>query len=101
MAFDLRKALLRKDKPASAPLTEFEFTVLVRALKALAADLRVHPVPALDRLAGHGPDAALHWIAAQARLSERAAEARFAQYRADARARLAGERGDPFPIRRG
>lgn len=39
MTFDLGKALLRKEEYESARLTEFEFAEMVRAMKALAAEL--------------------------------------------------------------
>lgn len=41
MTFDLGKALLRKEEYESARLTELEFAEMVRALKALAAELAV------------------------------------------------------------
>lgn len=101
MSFDLGKALLRKEEFESGRWTEFEFTETVRALKALAADLGLHPVPLLDRMSEKGMGAALGLAAKLADMPESEVEGRYLRCRAIARAKLIEERGDPSPVRLG
>lgn len=101
MAFDLGKALLRKGEYESARLTEFEFAETVRGLKALAAELELHPFPLLGRMAERDVPAALAMVADQAQLNLQETERPNLRCRALARARLIEERGDPSPIRLG
>jgi hypothetical protein len=98
MTFDLGKALLRKEEYESARLTEFEFAEMVRALKALAAELGVPVEPLLGILAERGLDAGLAHLSEQA---GRAVESDYLRCRAHARAKLIEERGDPSPVRLG
>lgn len=98
MTFDLGKALLRKEEYESARLTEFEFAEMVRALKALAAELEVPIEPMLGVLAECGLDAALRHLREAA---ERDVEADYLRCRAKARAKLMKERGDPSPVELG
>ncbi|MDF8333514.1 hypothetical protein [Novosphingobium cyanobacteriorum] len=101
MTIDLGKALLRKEEHDSARATEFEFTEMVRALKALAAELGLHPVPMLAVLAERGLPAALAHLGEGAGLLETEIDSRYLRARAHARARLIAERGDPGPVRLG
>lgn len=98
MTFDLGKALLRKEEYESARLTEFEFAEMVRALKALAVELAVPVEPMLGVLAERGLSAALGHLR---ELAGREVEADYLRCRADARAKLIEERGDPSPVRLG
>lgn len=98
MAFDLGKALLRKEEYESARLTEFEFTEMVRALKALAHDVGAEVEPMLGLLAERGLGAALALLSARA---GRDIGQDYLHCRAKARARLIEERGDPSPVRLG
>lgn len=98
MTFDLGKALLRKEEYESARLTEFEFAEMVRALKALAAELEVPAEPMLGVLAERGLDAALRYLQEAA---GRDVEADYLRCRAKAREKLIEERGDPSPVRLG
>lgn len=98
MTFDLGKALLRKEEYESARLTEFEFAEMVRALKALTTGLDAAVEPVLGVLAEQGLQPALQHLANHA---GRDVEADYLRCRAEARARLIEERGDPSPIRLG
>lgn len=98
MTFDLGKALLRKEEHESARLTELEFAEMVRALKALAAELAVPVEPMLGILVERGLGAVL------AQLREfcgQDLEVDYLRCRAKARAKLIEERGDPAPVRLG
>jgi len=98
MVFDLGKALLRKEEYESARLTEFEFAEMVRALKALAAELDAPQGPMLGILAEQGLQRALAHLGQHA---DRDVEADYLRCRAEARAKLIVERGDPTPVRLG
>lgn len=84
MAFDPRKAMLRKDERKARRRTEFEFMAMARAMKRLAAGLGLHPVPLLDRLSRGGLDAALALAAAQAGLPLPAIEPLYRRHLAEA-----------------
>ena len=100
MVLDLGKALLRKEEYESARLTEFEFTEMVRALKALAAEREVPTEPLLGTLIDRGLDAAVaSLVDGEAGLQR--AWADYLRLRAIAREQLIAERGDPSPIRLG
>jgi len=98
MVFDLGKALLRKEEYESARLTEFEFAEMVRALKALAKELGAPVAPMVSILAEQGLQRTLAHLAQQA---GRDVAADYLRCRAEARAKLIEERGDPTPVRLG
>lgn len=97
MAFDLRAALLRKGEAESARLDDFAFRERARTMRLLAEALD-EDAEALVRAIAAGDDAAI-----LARLDQRHAPERvnaaYAQARAQARAALITERGDPAPHR--
>lgn len=99
MAFDLRAALLRKQETETARLVDFEFRLRARTMRLLApaigepledlvALIALHPdEQILDRLAQRHPDRAP------------GLQALYARARAEARAQLIAEHGDPAPHR--
>ena len=99
MAWDLRRALLRKEEFESARLTDFEFREMVRGLKRLALSLGQDAGWLLDRLADHGLDAALAALAEMTGYDIAEIEDFYRAARAEARRELITERGDPSPVR--
>ena len=99
MAWDLRRALLRKEEFESGRLTDFEFRETVRTLKFMVRAFGADEAAVLDILVEHGFDAALAGFPEM--LGEETREAVCLRLRKEARQMLIRERGDPTPYRLG
>lgn len=99
MAFDLRRALLRKEEHESARLMDFEFRHRARTFRLMAEALGVNAEAVVKRIAHSDDDGVLAWLAEQAKRD--AMEVRELASRCAARARkeLIAEIGDPTPNR--
>lgn len=98
MAWDLRGALLRKEERESARLADFAFKLRARTFRLLAEALGAEPSAIVPLIATMGDAAILASIAGDFpawgpldRLYDRC--------RADARAQLIAQEGDPSPYR--
>jgi hypothetical protein len=99
LAFDLRAALLRKQETETARLVDFEFRLRARTMRLLAPAIG-EPAEALVALVALHPDEGILERLADAR-PDRAPELQplYARARAEARAQLIAEYGDPAPHR--
>jgi hypothetical protein len=99
MAWDLRGSLLKKEERESARLAAFEFKLRARSFARLAEALEAPSAEIVPLVAG-GDDASVLRELAQ-RFPDRSAtlEALYLRCRAEARARLVAEEGDPAPHR--
>jgi hypothetical protein len=99
MAFDLRGALLKKEERESARLADFEFKLRARTFRLLGKRLGLdaHEIP---RLVAQGSDAeVLAGLARRFPGQSASLEALYQRCRAEARAQLIDEQGDPSPHR--
>ena len=96
MAFDLRRALLKKAEHESARLLDFEFRQRARTFRLLAARLGLDPEKLVAMIAREGDEAILRSLAqgGSARVQQN-----YEECRREARAQLIEERGDPSPHR--
>ncbi|MCW1382089.1 hypothetical protein OLX02_04575 [Novosphingobium sp. KCTC 2891] len=101
MAFDPREAPLRKREYEYAAPGDGDVAAMAAALKAMAAQLSLHPVPLLAHLAESGLGDALALAARQAGLAEDDVVARFRRCEAQVRRGVAADRGEPPPIGHG
>lgn len=102
MVWDLRAALLKKGETESARLADFAFRLRARTMKRLAPHLdpALPPADLVALVALHDDEAILARLAL--RYPDRPADAirrAFDTCRAEARAQLIGEVGDPTPHR--
>lgn len=97
MAFDLRRALLKKGEHESARLMDFEFRQRARTFRRLAAILGVAADELVAQIAHYDDEAILAKIAGGRALSD--LRSHYERCRLDARAELVRERGDPTPYR--
>lgn len=102
MVWDLRGALLKKQEVESARLAEFEFRLRARTMKLLAPqlDCGIDAADLISQIALHGDAAIIDRIAAQCTTVDPPMLQRlFDASRAQARAQLVDEIGDPAPYR--
>lgn len=93
MAWDLRRAMLKKQEVETARLLDFEFRLRARTMRLLAERLGLDPQALVGRIA-EAEDAAI-----LALLDHEHASELHAQCRAIAETRLKAELGDPTPHR--
>jgi hypothetical protein len=92
--------LLKKQEVESARLADFEFRLRARTMKLLATRLGVEPAVLIALVARHGDDVLLDHVAPLCPGVEiPALHALFDGCRAEARAQLVEELGDPSPYR--
>lgn len=101
MAFDLRKALLRKEENESARLMDFEFRQRARTFRLMAQALGLETNALVEAIARHGDAAILDGLANDLPTSREELVQLYASCRADAYRQLVGELGDPSPHRLG
>lgn len=99
MAFDLRAALLRKQETETARLVDFDFRLRARTMRLLAAELREPPAALVALIALHPDDEILARLAECHLDRASALHGLYARARAEARAQLIAEHGDPSPHR--
>lgn len=99
MAWDLRGALLAKQEAETARLVDFDFRLRVRTLRLLAPAFALAPDALARRVVDGDDDGLIAALAAEAGMAATDLAAAFARARADARAQLVAERGDPAPHR--
>ena len=97
MPFDLRAALLKKGEVESARLDDFAFRERARTMRLLAATLGEDAGVWVRRIAYGSDEAILADLAA--RQDPEAVQAAYLAARAEARAQLFDELGDPAPHR--
>src|SRR5690349_16285318 len=99
MAFDLRRALLRKAEHESARLMDFEFRHRARTFRLMANALAIDPDTVVRRIAQSDDEGVIGWLAEL--LGRDPAELRdlAAQCAGRARKELISEIGDPTPNR--
>jgi hypothetical protein len=99
MVWDLRGALLKKQETETARLVDFEFRLRVRAMRALADALGMEAEPLVRAVVRHGDAPILAELAQRTGLEPGVIAERHAACRAEARAALIREMGDPSPHR--
>jgi hypothetical protein len=97
MAFDLRRALLKKAENESARLMDFEFRQRARTFRLLAEQLGL-PADELVAMTAHADDEAIFAQLAEGR-DATDLRRQFDDCRRAARTALIRERGDPSPHR--
>jgi hypothetical protein len=99
MAFDLRRALLRKEEHESARLMEFEFLQRARTFRLLAEPLEVDADAVVKRIAHSDDDGVLGWLADETKCDPIELRELANRCAAQARKELIREIGDPTPNR--
>jgi hypothetical protein len=99
MAFDLGRAMRKKEEFESARLMDFEFRRRARATRALAESLGLDAAVAAECVATLNEAATLDRLADLAGVPSATVRAAYARCVAAARAQLTAERGDPSPHR--
>lgn len=101
MAWDLGKAMQKKEEFESARLADFEFRQRVRATRLLARTLGVDESSLVKEIAARDEEGVLDLVAVETSRSKDKIAAEFARCLVEARAQLIAERGDPTPQRLG
>lgn len=101
MAWDLGKAMQKKEEFESARLADFEFRQRVRATRLLARTLGVDESSLVKEIAARDEEGVLDLVAVETSRSKVKIAAEFARCLVEARAQLIAERGDPTPHRLG
>jgi hypothetical protein len=99
MAFDLRRALLRKEEHESARLMDFEFRHRARTFRLMAVALRVDAEAVVKRIAHSDDDGVLAWLAEQSGRGAEQLTKLAGECSVKARKELIREIGDPTPNR--
>lgn len=99
MAFDLRRALLKKAEHESARLMDFEFRQRARTFKLMAEALRLDAAMVAALTARGDDEAALQELARTSGRDPAELAKLYAECGATARAGLIREIGDPTPYR--
>lgn len=99
MAFDLRAALLRKQETETARLVDFEFRLRARTMRLLAASIGEPAGELVAEIALHPDARILERLAERRPVRAESLNALYARARAEARAQLIAEHGDPAPHR--
>jgi hypothetical protein len=99
MVWDLRAALLKKQEVETARLVDFEFRLRARTLRLTAEALGLDPAEWAPRVAEMDDDGLIVALAGRSGMAEGDIRARHAACRAEARAQLVRELGDPSPHR--
>lgn len=99
MAFDLGRAMYKKQEHESARLMDFEFRQRARTWRLLARGLGLDEEALVKRIAISDDGAMLESVAAQRRMAADELDSLFARFAIEARAQLIKEIGDPTPHR--
>jgi hypothetical protein len=101
MAWDLGKAMQKKEEFESARLMDFEFRQRARATRLLARSLGFSEDDLVGEIALRSEDGVLDLVAAQTSQPQQAIATIYAKCLGEARHQLMAERGDPTPYRLG
>ncbi|MFM5917083.1 MAG: hypothetical protein ACKOOL_06055 [Novosphingobium sp.] len=101
MAWDLGKAMRKKEEFESARLLDFEFRQRARATRLLARALGIDEAALVSQIAEQDEAGVAVFAASQAGVSRDSVMAEFHRCLAQARKELIAERGDPTPYRLG
>jgi hypothetical protein len=101
MAFDLGKAMRKKEEFESARLMDFEFRQRARATRHLARVFGLDEGDLVSEIATHDEEALLRIVADRAEREMAEVAAEYSKCLALARKELIAERGDPKPYRLG
>jgi hypothetical protein len=99
MAWDLRRALLKKGEVESARLADFEFRLRARTMRLLEESLRLTAGTLVARIAETTDETILAELAARSKSPHEELAGAYQEAREEARGRLIRERGNPAPHR--
>ena len=101
MAWDLGKAMRKKEEFESARLLDFEFRQRARATRLLARSLGLDEAKLVSEIVERDEDRLLDWVARQCGRTNEQVSTEYRRCAAVARQELIAERGDPTPYRLG
>lgn len=101
MAWDLGKAMRKKEEFESARLLDFEFRQHARATRLLARSFGLDERALVREVVARSDASLLELVSAKAGRDKREVSAEYERCLAAARRELIGERGDPTPYRLG
>lgn len=99
MAWDLRRAFLKKQEVETARLLDFEFRLRARSMRLLAERIGLEPADLAREIASSSDEAILASLAERHKLDRKALHADWTACVEQARATLINEIGDPTPHR--